>query len=58
MRATQLIHDGGRSIWLDNISRNLLTSGTLHSEGAESFDQSWNEDGVSASKNFVLAGKA
>lgn len=29
MRATQLIHDLGQSIWLDNITRDLLKSGTL-----------------------------
>jgi transaldolase len=29
MRATQLLHDLGQSIWLDNITRNLLNSGTL-----------------------------
>jgi len=29
MKATQLLHDLGQSIWLDNITRNLLESGTL-----------------------------
>lgn len=29
MNATQQLHDLGQSIWLDNISRELLTSGTL-----------------------------
>src|SRR3984885_813230 len=29
MKATQLLHDIGQSIWLDNITRNLLNSGTL-----------------------------
>ncbi len=29
MKATQLIHDLGQSIWLDNITRDLLQSGTL-----------------------------
>jgi transaldolase len=29
MRATQQLHDLGQSIWLDNITRDLLTSGTL-----------------------------
>ena len=29
MKATQLLHDLGQSIWLDNITRGLLTSGTL-----------------------------
>jgi transaldolase len=29
MKATKLLHDMGQSIWLDNITRSLLTSGTL-----------------------------
>ena len=29
MRATQKLHELGQSIWLDNITRALLTSGTL-----------------------------
>ena len=29
MKATQLLHDLGQSIWLDNITRDLLVSGTL-----------------------------
>src|SRR5262245_60384786 len=29
MRATKSIHDAGQSIWLDNISRDLLDRGTL-----------------------------
>ncbi|HSV24107.1 MAG TPA: transaldolase [Xanthobacteraceae bacterium] len=29
MKATQTLHDRGQSIWLDNITRNLLQSGTL-----------------------------
>src|SRR5712691_217066 len=29
MKATQKLHDLGQSLWLDNISRELLTSGTL-----------------------------
>src|ERR1044071_1385046 len=29
MKATQLLHDQGQSIWLDNITRDLLNSGTL-----------------------------
>jgi transaldolase len=29
MKATQLLHDQGQSIWLDNITRDLLDSGTL-----------------------------
>jgi transaldolase len=30
MKATQKLHDLGQSIWLDNITRDLLNSGTLH----------------------------
>ena len=30
MKATQRLHDLGQSLWLDNITRGLLTSGTLH----------------------------
>jgi transaldolase len=29
VKATQKLHDAGQSIWLDNITRDLLTSGTL-----------------------------
>jgi transaldolase len=29
MKATKALHDLGQSLWLDNITRNLLTSGTL-----------------------------
>ncbi len=29
MKATKILHDLGQSIWLDNITRTLLTSGTL-----------------------------
>ena len=29
MKATQMLHDLGQSLWLDNITRNLLDSGTL-----------------------------
>lgn len=31
MKATQQLHDLGQSLWLDNITRRLLTSGTLRS---------------------------
>lgn len=31
MKATQKLHDLGQSLWLDNITRELLTSGTLKS---------------------------
>ncbi len=30
MKATQQLHNIGQSLWLDNITRGLLTSGTLH----------------------------
>jgi transaldolase len=30
MRATQLLHNVGQSLWLDNITRDLLNSGTLN----------------------------
>lgn len=30
MKATQLLHDLGQSIWLDNITRDLLDNGTLN----------------------------
>jgi transaldolase len=29
MKATQELHDLGQSLWLDNITRELLESGTL-----------------------------
>ena len=29
MKATQTLHNSGQSIWLDNITRELLDSGTL-----------------------------
>lgn len=29
MKATQLLHDAGQSLWLDNITRDLLENGTL-----------------------------
>ena len=29
MQATQKLHDLGQSLWLDNITRDLLNSGTL-----------------------------
>ena len=30
MKATQKLHEIGQSLWLDNITRGLVTSGTLH----------------------------
>ena len=38
MKATQLLHDLGQSLWLDNITRDLLNSGTLTHE-AETIDR-------------------
>jgi transaldolase len=35
MKATQLLHNLGQSIWLDNITRDLLNTGTLESYIAE-----------------------
>jgi transaldolase len=35
MKATQLLHDLGQSLWLDNITRDLLDSGTLKRYVAE-----------------------
>ena len=29
MKSTQKLHDVGQSLWLDNITRELLNSGTL-----------------------------
>jgi transaldolase len=29
MKATQTLHDRGQSLWLDNITRELLDTGTL-----------------------------
>src|SRR5215469_7507187 len=29
MKATQILHDEGQSLWLDNITRDLLDNGTL-----------------------------
>src|ERR1700755_2646193 len=31
MKATQILHNLGQSLWLDNITRDLLDSGTLKS---------------------------
>ena len=35
MNATQKLHDLGQSLWLDNITRNMLTAGTLRRYIAE-----------------------
>ena len=29
MKATETLHDHGQSLWLDNITRDLLETGTL-----------------------------
>jgi transaldolase len=43
MRATQRLHDLGQSIWLDNISRGLLTTGTL-----ERYVKEWSVTGLTS----------
>ena len=43
MRATQRLHDLGQSIWLDNISRDLLTTGTL-----ERYVKEWSVTGLTS----------
>jgi len=49
MKTTQLLHNAGQSIWLDNITRDLLN------QGAKSFVKSWNELlAVIASKSATL----
>src|SRR5271166_5735363 len=35
MKATQMLHNLGQSIWLDNITRDLLNTGTLQKYIAE-----------------------
>ena len=35
MKATQRLHELGQSVWLDNITRDLLASGTLERYIAE-----------------------
>ncbi|HEX2278967.1 MAG TPA: hypothetical protein VHN13_17865 [Candidatus Tectomicrobia bacterium] len=30
MKATQCLHDFGQGLWLGDITRDLLTAGTLH----------------------------
>jgi hypothetical protein len=65
MKATQLLYRVGQSLWLDNITRDLLTSGTLKRYIDElsitgltsaAFVASWNELlGVIASKSASLA---
>jgi hypothetical protein len=43
MKPTQRLHELGQSLWLDNINRELVTSGELQQQGANSFVQSWND---------------
>ncbi|HEU0038117.1 MAG TPA: hypothetical protein VFR76_02475 [Verrucomicrobiae bacterium] len=46
MKATKLLHEFGQSLWLDNITRDLLNEGLadrLQEEGAAAFVKSWNE---------------
>ena len=40
MKATQLLHNMGQSIWLDNITRDLLDNGTLNTRAAEGRQES------------------
>jgi transaldolase len=71
MKATQQLHDLGQSLWLDNITRGLLTSGTLRRYIAEFsvtgltsnpsiFDQAIKNAGFydDAIRQKALAGKA
>ena len=51
MKATKLLHDVGQSIWLDNITRDLLERGTL----GHYVVKSWKDlMAVIASKSAVL----
>jgi transaldolase len=43
MKPTQLLHDLGQSIWLDNITRDLLDSGTL-----QSYIDEWSVTGLTS----------
>ena len=43
MKATQKLHDLGQSIWLDNITRGLLTTGTL-----ERYVKEWSVTGLTS----------
>jgi transaldolase len=43
MKATQALHDLGQSIWLDNITRDLLDSGTL-----ERYIEEWSVTGLTS----------
>jgi transaldolase len=71
MKATQQLHDLGQSLWLDNITRGLLTSGTLSRYIAEFsvtgltsnpsiFDQAIKNAGLydDAIRKKALAGKS
>ncbi len=60
MKATQLLHDLGQSLWLDNFAKAGVEvdalAAQLQDEGARSFVKSWNElMGVIASKSADLA---
>lgn len=37
MKATQLLHKFGQSLWLDNIARDLLDSGTLNHDSSTNY---------------------
>jgi len=58
MKATQELHDLGQSLWLDNITRDLLDSGTLK-RCIDEFSVTgltWNptifEDAISGSESY------
>jgi hypothetical protein len=46
MKPTRMLHELGQSLWLDNITRDLLDRGALaaqlQDEGTKSFVNSWN----------------
>jgi len=51
MNATKLLHDAGQSIWLDNITRDLLNSGTL-----KRYIEEWSVSGLTSNPTiFNLA---
>jgi transaldolase len=66
MKATQLLHKLGQSLWLDNITRDLLNNGTLKryidelsvtglTSNPAIFVKSWNELlAVTAAKSTAL----
>jgi transaldolase len=55
MKATQQIYRAGQSLWLDNITRDLLTSGTRKRYIEEPSVTGLTSLGVIASKSAALA---